>query len=99
MVSTDFVETINDATAERGAIFNTADTTTINTLPYTDVVLLTDQGSIVVDVANPSDTPATVRLQVNLDTGQSPYDRTAIMSEGGALRFVFSFFSPTFGSP
>ena len=47
-----------------------------------------------VDVSNPSDIPATVRLQVNLDTNQDSYDPEATMSAGGALRYVFSFFSP-----
>ncbi len=77
-------------------MFNDADTTYITALPYTQTVALTDLGSIVVDVSNPSDVPATVRLVVELDSRQSPYDREAQMSEGGALRYVFNFLSPVF---
>ena len=94
IVSTEFIETIDDVTFERGQSFLSADTITLSTLPYNDVVFLTDDASIVVDVSNASDTPATVRLQVNLDTNQSPYDQEATMSQGGAQRYVFSFFSP-----
>jgi len=96
VVSTDFYETINQLTGERGQVFNSADTLTVETLPYVSSVQLSDLGSVVVDVSNPSETEATVRLQVAMDSGQSPYDQTAIMSQGGALRFVFSYYSPTF---
>ncbi|HSG47197.1 MAG TPA: hypothetical protein VLA43_05190 [Longimicrobiales bacterium] len=96
IVSTDFYETINQLTGERGQVFNSADTLTVETLPYVSSVQLSDLGSVVVDLSNPSDTEATVRLQVAMDSGQSPYDQTAIMSQGGALRFVFSYYSPTF---
>lgn len=94
VVSTDFFETINTATGERGQVFNSADTSFIQTLPFNRTVQLGDQGGIVVDLSNPDSTEAQVRLQVRLDSGQSPYDRTAIMSLGGALRYVFSYFSP-----
>ena len=95
VVSTDFVEFIDPQTLERRQILNDADTLTVESLPYTDRIPLTDRGSIIVDVANLTDTPATVRLQVTLDSGQDPYDRQATMSQGGALRYVFSYFSPT----
>ena len=94
IVSTDFIETIDQVTFERGQSFLDADTVFIQSLPYQDAIALTEDASIVVDVSNPSDIPATVRLQVNLDTNQDSYDREATMSEGGALRYVFSFFSP-----
>jgi hypothetical protein len=96
IVSTDFFETIDQVDGTRGQVFNSADTSYITTLPYTETVALTDLGSIVVDVSNPSDVPATVRLMVEVDSGQNPYDREATMSEGGALRYVFNFFSPVF---
>ena len=96
IVSTDFDEFFDQVSGVRGQSFNSADTLTITTLPYQNTVLLTDLGKVVVDLSNPSDTEATVRLRVEMDSGQEPYDREAIMSEGGALRFVFSFFSPTF---
>lgn len=96
IVSTDFYETINQLTGERGQVFNSSDTLTVETLPHVMSVQLSDLGSVVVDVSNPSETEATVRLQVAMDSGQTPYDQTAIMSQGGALRFVFSYYSPTF---
>ncbi len=96
IVSTDFFETFDQVEGTRDQVFNTADTSFITTLPYTETVALTDLGSIVVDVSNPSDLAATVRLVVEVNSGQSPYDREATMSEGGALRYVFNFFSPVF---
>ena len=95
IVSTDFIETFNSATGERGQVFNSADTLSLTSLPYQATVQLTDDAKIVVDLSNPSDVEATARLQVAMDSGQAPYDREAIMSLGGALRFVFSYFSPT----
>lgn len=94
IVSTDFVETLNTETLERSQIFNSADTTFIQTLPYSRSVQLTDLGSIVVDLSNPDTLVADVRLRVDLDSGRSGYDRSATMSQGGALRYVFSYFSP-----
>lgn len=96
IISTDFYETINELTGTRGQVFNSADTLTLESLPYRSSVQLTDQGSIVVDLSNESETEASVRLQVAMDSGQQPYDQSAIMSLGGALRFVFSYYSPTF---
>lgn len=96
VVSTDFFETIDQVDGTRDQVFNSADTSFITTLPYNETVALTDLGSIVVDVSNPSDVPATVRLMVEVNSGQNPYDREATMSEGGALRYVFNFFSPVF---
>ena len=96
VVSTDFDEFVDPVDGTRGQSFISADTLTISTLPYQSSVQLTDLGKIVVDLSNASATEATVRLRVELDSGQQPYDREAIMSQGGALRYVFSFFSPTF---
>lgn len=95
VVSTDFFETWDPVNAVRAQVFNHADTFLITSLPYDRVVQLNESGSVVVDVSNPSVTEATVRLRVELDSGQPPYDQTGVMSEGGALRFVFSYFSPT----
>jgi hypothetical protein len=95
VVSTDFDEFFDPVTGERGQSFNTADTLTLTTLPYQNTVDVSALGKVVVDLSNPSDVEATVRLRVEMDSGQDPYDREAIMSQGGALRFVFSFFSPT----
>lgn len=94
VVSTDFVETINTETGVRSQVFNSADTSFINTLPFSRMVQLTDLGSIVVDLANPDTAVAAIRMRVELDSGQSPYDQSANMSQGGALRYVFNYFSP-----
>jgi hypothetical protein len=96
IISTDFFETFDQVNGVRNQVFNTADTLYVTSLPYTQTVALTDLGSVVVDVSNPFDDPATVRLFVELDSGQPPYDREAMMSQGGALRYVFAYFSPTF---
>lgn len=96
VVSTDFVETINQGTGTRAQVFNTADTVMITSLPYTETVTLTDLGSVVVDLSNQTDVVATVRLFVELDGGQPPYEQEAMMSAGGALRYVFAYFSPVF---
>jgi hypothetical protein len=94
VVSTDFVEFIDPVEGTRRQSFNSADTLVLTSLPYTTTIQLTELASIVVEVSNPAVTPATVRLRVEVDSGQQPYDREAIMSEGGALRYVFSYFSP-----
>ncbi|MDT8342132.1 MAG: hypothetical protein RQ751_11525 [Longimicrobiales bacterium] len=96
VVSTDFFETLDQVSGVRAQVFNSADTTFIETLPFERTVQLTDLGSIVVDLSNPSEIEASVRLQVTVDSGQEPFDRSAIMSQGGALRYVFTFFAPTF---
>lgn len=94
IVSTDFSETFDPEEFVREQIFNSADTILISSLPYEETVHLTDIASIVVDLSNPSATPATVRLIVQLDGGQTPYDQEAIMSEGGSLRYVFNWLAP-----
>lgn len=95
VVSRDFVEFVDPTTLERRQSLNQADTLSLTTLPYVQEIELNDSGDLFVELANPSETPATARLRVELDSGQDPYDREATMSEGGALRYVFSFFSPT----
>ena len=88
------VDVIDPVEGTRRQSFNSADTLVLTSLPYTTTIQLTELASIVVEVSNPAVTPATVRLRVEVDSGQQPYDREAIMSEGGALRYVFSYFSP-----
>ena len=95
IVSTDFSETYDPVDEVREQIFHSADTIFVSELPYRDTVLLTDVASIVVDLSNPSDVAATARLQVALDGGQPGYDREALMSEGGALRYVFNWLAPS----
>ena len=94
IVSTDFVETFDPVELVREQIFNSADTIVISDLPFARTVRLDDTASIVVDLSNPSETPATVRLVVELDGGQTPYDQEAVMSEGGSLRYVFNWSAP-----
>lgn len=91
VVSTDFFEDVDDMTGEVFQVFNESDTTSLETLPHTRVVQLTDLGSIVVELTNHLEEPAQVRLRVELDSNQEPFDRTATMSEGGTLRYVFVF--------
>ena len=90
LTSRDFFETVNQGTGEIRQVLNTADTVFIETLPYEARVPLTSLGSIYVELANLEDTPANVRLQVDLDNGQG-YDRSATMSEGGALVYAYVF--------
>lgn len=96
IVSTDFFETINQVDGTRAQVFVTADTLTIEDLPYSDLVTLGDLSSIVVDVSNPDETPATVRVFVELDGGQPPFDQEGIMSQGGSIRYVYNWVSPEF---
>lgn len=90
IVSTQFYEVQDAVTLEISQVIEVADTFQID-LPYESTVDLSATGSVLVNLANPDSVPANVRLRVNLDTGQDPYDRTATMSEGGALRYVFLF--------
>jgi len=90
VVSTDFYEAQDDVTFEVYQVFESADTSYID-LPYDEVVPLSSLGSVVVQLGNDDIAPAQVRLRVDLDSGQDPYDRSATMSEGGRLRYVFVF--------
>lgn len=90
IVSTDFYQVQDAVTFEVREIVEVADTTLID-LPYEGTVDLGVGGSVLVDVANPDSVPANVRMRVDLDTGQASYDRSATMSEGGALRYVYLF--------
>ena len=92
VVSIDFYEVQDAVTLEVSQVIQSADTTLI-TPPYDQTVDLGVGGSVLVKLANHDVTPANVRLRVDLDTGQDPYDRSATMSEGGALRYVFLFLS------
>ncbi len=96
IVSTDFFETIDQVDGTRAQVFVTADTLTIEDLPYSDIVTLGDLSSIVVDVSNSDETPATVRVFVELDGGQPPFDQEGIMSQGGSIRYVYNWISPEF---
>ena len=96
VVSTNFSERIDEFTGEVVQVTNRADTTQITTLPFESTVALTDLGSVLVSLTNRADEPADVRLRVNLDAGQDPYDQRAIMSEGGQLRYVFVFLQTVF---
>ena len=90
LTSLDFFETVDPISGEIRQILNTADTVFVDALPYDATVPLTSLGSIYVELANLEDTPANVRLQVDLDNGQG-YDRSATMSEGGALVYAYVF--------
>lgn len=91
VVSTDFYETVDQFTGEILQITASADTTQITSLPFDRTVPLTSLGSVLVSLTNHADQPAQVRLRVNLDGGQDPYDQSAEMSKGGQLRYVFAF--------
>lgn len=88
VVSTDFHEIFRDGQVVQ--VKNSADTSFID-LPYSKTVMLTDLGSILVELANHDPEPAQVELTVELDNGQDPYRQSATMSEGGQLRYVFVF--------
>lgn len=94
IVSTEFFETFDPVDQVREQVFVTADTTIIDDLPYTGSVTLGTTSSIVVDVANLEEEPATVRVVVELDGNQPPFDREAVMSLGGALRYVYNWVAP-----
>ncbi|MEJ2538528.1 MAG: hypothetical protein P8188_00875 [Gemmatimonadota bacterium] len=96
IVSNDFFETIDQLEGTRDQVFLDADTLFIESLPYDEVFPLTDIASVVVDLSNPAETPASVRLVVRVNNGEAPYDREATMSEGGSLRYVFNYRSPSF---
>lgn len=98
IVSTDFFETFDPVDGRRGQVLVSADTITVSELPYLQTVTLGEISSIVVDLANPAEEPATVRLFVELDGNQPPYDQEAIMSQGGSMRYVYNWVSPEFGS-
>ena len=95
IVSTEFIETFDPVDEVREQIFLTADTTIISELPYSGMVTLGATSSIVVDVANLEEEPATVRVFVELDGNQPLFDREAVMSLGGALRYVYTWRAPT----
>lgn len=90
VVSTDFFQVQDALTLEVRDVIESADTTFID-LPYESTVDLGVVGSVLVDLANPDSIPANVRLRVDLNTGENPYDRSATMSLGGALRYVYLF--------
>ena len=94
IVSLDFFETFDPVEQIREQVFVTADTTMIDALPYSGSVTLSALSSIVVDVSNPDEEPATVRVVVELDGNQPPYDQEATMSLGGALRYVYNWVAP-----
>jgi hypothetical protein len=94
-VSTDFFETFDPVEGTRDQVFVTADTSVIEALPYTGTVTLGASSSIVVDVANLEEDPATVRMTVELDGNQPPYEQEATMSLGGALRYVYNWVAPS----
>jgi hypothetical protein len=94
IVSLDFFETFDPVEQIREQVFVTADTTMIDALPYSGSVTLSALSRIVVDVSNPDEEPATVRVVVELDGNQPPYDQEATMSLGGALRYVYNWVAP-----
>lgn len=96
VVSTDFFEDVNDITFEVFQVIESADTFFID-LPHDETLPLTDLGSVIVALTNHDTVPAQVRLRVDLDSGQDPYDQSATMSEGGTLRYVFSFLEVILG--
>jgi hypothetical protein len=96
VVSTEFYEAQDEVTFEIYQVIESADTSFID-VPYDEVLPLSSSGSVVVQLANLEIAPAQVRLRVDLDSGQEPYDRTATMSDGGRLRYVFVFLQRVIG--
>jgi hypothetical protein len=90
VVVTEFFEGQDDVTFEVYQVFQRADTFAI-VLPYDEILPLSSSGSVVVDLTNDDVNPAQVRMRVNLDSGQSPYDQPATLSDGASLRYVFAF--------
>jgi hypothetical protein len=94
IVSTDFFETVDPLDGSRGQVFVTADTLSIDSLPYNETFVLGALSSVVVDVSNPDETPATVRVEVELNGGQEPFTQEGVMSQGGSIRYVYNWISP-----
>lgn len=88
VVSTDFSQA-RDEEGQVYQVFHEADTLHIEP-PYDQTVLL-PEGNVVVELTNPADEPAEVRLRVDIDTDRDSYDQTATMSEGGTLRYTYTF--------
>jgi len=85
---TEFFEAVENGEIVQVPIL--ADTFAV-TPPFERTVALTELGSIVVELTNYEEEPATVELRVRLDNGAQPYSGSATMSEGGSLRYVFVF--------
>lgn len=88
VVSTDFYEDVQDGQVIQ--VTNSADTSSIS-LPFDDTVFLTDLGSVLIQLTNHADETAQVQMRITLDNGAHPYQRSATMSEGGSLRYVYVF--------
>ena len=88
VVSTDFYEDVQDGQVIQ--VKNSADTSFVS-LPFDNTVFLTDLGSVLVELTNHADETAQVQMRITLDNGAQPYQRSATMSEGGSLRYVYVF--------
>jgi hypothetical protein len=55
IISTDFTETLNQATGQRVQVILAADTINVSTLPWSRDVTLNETASILVDLSNPAE--------------------------------------------
>ena len=90
VISTDFYEILDDVNFEILQVVRQADTLFID-LPFDQTFSLTSEGNLLVALTNHEAVPAQIRMRVELDSGQDPFDQNATMSEGGTLRYVFTF--------
>ncbi len=89
VVSRDFVQIFDPETQAVSEIMLQADTIAINGL-YDQVLPLTTSGGIIVELINPDPEFKAVRLRVWID-GRSEFNRSATLSAGALLRFIFVF--------
>lgn len=90
ITSTNFAETLDPTTFQYGAILIESDTVEI-TPPFNGTVTLTDLGSVYVELFQPLEATASVRMRVNLDNGES-YDQQATLADKASLIYYFAFF-------
>lgn len=90
IVATNFYEQLNLETGARSVVLVSSDTSEIS-LPHDRAVDLGETGSVYVELLNPLVATATVRMRVDLDSGQNPYDQSATLSDRASLIYYFLF--------
>jgi len=90
ITSINFAETFDTRTLQYGAVLVESDTLEIS-LPYSGTVNLDALGSVYVEVLQPEEATATVRLRVNLDNGESS-DQSGTLSNFASFIYYFAFF-------
>lgn len=92
ITSSNFFEQINLTTLARYAVLVEADTTDL-TLPLDTTLDIAETGSVYVEILYEPTSTATVRLRVDLDTGES-FDRNATMSTNAQLIYYWVWSGP-----